>query len=182
LDTDSLPLLVAAVPGIVDLKLSIGFRGVTLPPPPPPPPALGALTTLHELRALQLLLLEGMMLTSADVAASLLQLPPQLRVLSIACRLPPLRIDRFSDIDFAALVGRLPRLIELKLGVVAQLTGAAFRIAGEACRDLEKLALECKCYLSPLEGSHALPLFPRLNELSNCQQPHKRYWERLDWM
>jgi hypothetical protein len=181
---DALPLLVAAVPNVVDLKLFFYKHGrfTTRTAAPatqeaqPTPPAFIALSSLHALRRLSLVFPDGTTMTRADVAV-LDQLTPLLRELSFW-----LGVADFTDAHFAALLARLPHLTVLRFKVVGQLTAAAFRIADEACRELRELSLTCKCYLWALEGARVHPLFPQLRKLSSADpQDGRWYWEESDW-
>jgi hypothetical protein len=181
-ESGAMSVLVAAVREVEELKLAFSTRDGSQPLPPPPP-ALGEVASLHQLRSLRLMLSDSVVFTRADAAAALGQLPRQLRVLSIQCDVGHVRINGFSDGDFASFVARLPRLTALTFDVTGQLTAAAFRLAGEACLELEELALVCKCYLSALEGSRVKPLFPRLKVLESHEpQAHRWYWHPSDWM
>jgi hypothetical protein len=182
---DALQLLVAAAPAVAYLELSFGPRssftlyfGVLTTssgeqqqlPPPPPPPAMIPLTSLPCLRSLHLAFPSGTVLARDNIAV-LQQLSPQMLMLRISCYTrDDVRVDTFTDADLAALLERLPRLRQLSLGFVGQLTAAAFCIAGEACRELQAVFFPRMCFLWALEGARAQPLFPHLCFL-NCRLP-----------
>jgi hypothetical protein len=92
----------------------------------------------------------------------------------------------FCDADFAVLLSHLPCLELLEFHVHTaprQLTAAAFRIFGEACRQLQSLSLMCKPFLWDLEGACEKPLFPLLGGLRsyNPSGDHEAYWDQSDW-
>jgi hypothetical protein len=210
LTSDALPLLVAAVPKIESMALTLGQHGnrtylfstaaspsaanSTLSPSPPvqptqppplfPPPKLSLLSTLGSLRKLLLQFPRRMAVARDDLVTLLLQLPAQLRELSAQCLEGGhyLRLEGFADADLAAVVARLPRLTTLCIGAGGSLSPRAFRIAGEACRELEELSLVGKCFLWALEGAHKRPLFPQLQVLESWEpQADRSFWEPEDW-
>ncbi len=195
--SDAFGLLVEAAPLAETLMLSI--RGprtgggsyisfTTLPEAALLPlPALGELGRLGRLRELRLAYPRGMALTRSHLAA-LQHLPPQLRSLELdGAGGRMLFVRDFCDTDFAALVGRLRRLKQLIFHVRAapgRLTAAAFRIAGEACRELARLSLVCKPFLWALEGARETPLFPLLGGITSYDPSGDKvayYWDASDW-
>jgi hypothetical protein len=213
--SDALPLLVGAVRDIEHLELAFGgpCLGTSLfiapaqstastpspfpflqqlapapaPPPPPLPPwdTLDLLLPLRGLRKLKVCFPQDTVISRNDIVRPLLELPQQLRELSLRCRddgYSHVRFEDFADADLAAVVGRLPRLTRLKIGAGGRLSARAFRTVGEACRELDELSLPCKCLLWALEGAPQQPLFPKLQVLE-CGEPvaSRWYWEWQEW-
>jgi hypothetical protein len=193
--SDALGYLAEAAPLIA--KLQLIFRGPgagggrfvgypsTLEAARLPLPALGTLAQLCHLREVRLTYPPGMAPTRGDLAP-LQQLPPQLCHLELKGAAGDLYVHNYCDTDFAALLSHLPRLELLEFHVRAapgRLTAAAFRIAGEACRQLQSLSLMCKPFLWALEGAREKPLFPLLGALwsfdpsGDCEA----YWDQSDW-
>jgi hypothetical protein len=203
IDTTALPLLVPAVPHLTELSLSFHsvydnhqadaddndddddpwfFSDDGLPVPP----ALHCLAppALSRLRALHLDFPEPIVLRRTDVVAGLHELPAgQLRALSLSAGVNA-GIDGYTDADFAALLARQPRLESLTftMGCGGGTTPDVFRIAGEACRELEELALLDRCYLSVLDRAVRRPLFPHLRRLCSYNPDLEVcYWSTHQW-
>jgi hypothetical protein len=157
------------------------------PPPPPSPPrdTLDLLLLLRGLRKLKVCFPPDTVFTRVDIVPPLLELPLQLRELSLRCRedgYSHIRFDGFADTDLAAVVRRLPRLARLEICAGGRLTARAFRIVGEACREIDELSLPCRCLLCALEGAPEQPLFPQLQVLE-CGEPvaSRWYWDWHEW-
>jgi hypothetical protein len=157
----------------------------------PSPLSLHPLAALQHLRKLSLSYTGVARLTGADLAGLLrLSSPQHLRELAIGrdyghdagrCMT---WLDGFADVDLAALAARFPQLQLLAIDACARgrLTPAAFRIAGERCRELHELTLPCKCYPTALEGARVAPLFPQLRFLdARDPQPGSQFWDYEDW-
>jgi hypothetical protein len=193
--SDALGYLAEAAPLVAELQLI--FRGpgagsgrfvaypTALEAARLPLPALGTLAQLRHLREVRLTYPSGMAPMRGDLAP-LQQLPPQLRHLELTGAAGDLYLRDYCDADFAALVSHLPRLVVLEFYVrtaPGRLTAAAFRIAGEACRQLELLSLICKPFLWALEGACERPLFPLLGGLWSFDPvgDGEAYWDESDW-
>jgi hypothetical protein len=182
----ALPLLVAAVPRLTELKLA--FFTAFDPEadddddPLAAPPALNCLASLTQLRSLGLAFPEATHLTRGTVQAALLRLPAgQLRQLSLSASCDTV-IPGYSDSQFAALLARQPRLTSLIFTIASAMTTNTFRIAGESCRELEHLALRGRCYLTPLRRAVVRPLFPRLRSLASYETDLEgSYWKTSRW-
>ncbi len=193
---NGLPLLVAATPSVVEMTLEITADndmdiGDTYAPAVY---LLRPLAALRHLQRLRLTFAAHTTLCAADVAASLEQLPPrQLRELRICSQVPitcdedreyPLHISEgYTNGDFARLLARQPRLVCLHfMARSPSMSPAAYRIVGEACRQLRELGLSQKCRLSAMEGARVQPLFPQLQSVESREPlPLRIYWNPDDW-
>jgi hypothetical protein len=199
IETTALPVLVEAVPHVTELSLSVynvyadghhNHAGAEGDPwffsdePLPVPPALNCIAppALSRLRSLHLDFPEPITLRRADIVDSLHELPAgQLRALSLSASVDTW-ITKYTDADFAALMARQPRLVSLTFTMACSTTPDVFRIAGEACRELEELALLARCYLSALDRAVVRPLFPRLRRLCSYNPDFEvRYWSTPQW-
>jgi hypothetical protein len=181
----ALPLLVAAVPRLTELKLSFftAFDPEAYDDDPlAAPPALNCLASLTQLRSLGLAFPDATHLTRGTVQAGLLGLPAgQLRKLSLSGGCDTV-IPGYSDSQFAALLARQPRLTSLVFTIASAMTTNTFRIAGESCRELEHLALRGRCYLTSLRRAVVRPLFPRLRSLASYETDLEgSYWKNSRW-
>jgi hypothetical protein len=158
-----------------------------MPPPLPSAPraTLNLLLQLLGLRQLKVCFPPDTVFTRNDNVPPLLELPVQLRQLSLRCRqnrYSHIRFDGFANADLAAVVRRLPRLTRLEICAGGHLSVRAFRVVGEACRKLVELSLPCKCLLWALEGALQRPLFPQLQVLEYGKPVASRwYWDWQEW-
>jgi hypothetical protein len=205
IDPAALPLLVSALPSCI-AELSLTFMAppaaagnhingpptkIDSPPPPPPSPPLqlSTLAPLCHLRKLHLSLGRDadVVLTADDIDGLAHALPPaQLLELSLTAQglsAANSYVTYFDDRGLQTLLGRQPRLTFFNFTIWTEdITPAAFRIAGEACRHLEELTLLQKCFLREMGRSCVRPLFPRLRRLRSCDpDPAGDFWEASEW-
>jgi hypothetical protein len=91
-------------------------------------------------------------------------------------------VHGYSDLQLTALLARQRHLISLTFTLRSGMTTNSFRIAGQACRGLEHLALRGRCYLSELRRARVRPLFPRLRSLASYDWDREEsYWTTPQW-